>query len=155
MAQPLATIERVAARAGEKIETPEEVALAQEMLEAASAEVRHHGRNWLTPEDAPAVAVTITVAAAARGYLNPGGLGSERADAMNFGRADDYTKGTELWPSEIRMLRPYSGRGGIQSASLYNDIALTTRSEAWRVQARGYAPTLDGTKPFPLGVDPN
>lgn len=153
MAEPLATVERVAARAGEKIETPEEVALAREMLEAASNEVRHYGRNWLRPEDAPAVAVTITVAAAARGYLNPGGIGTERADAVNFGRGDEYTKGTELWPSEIRMLRPFSRQGGIQSASLFNDVSITARSDRRGREDRGYAPTLDGTKPFPLGIE--
>lgn len=153
MLPPLATVERLAARVAEAIETPEEIALAQEMLEAASAEVRHYGRNWPTAEQAPAVAVTITVAAAARGYLNPGGFQMERADAMNLTRGDEYIAGTALTPEERNMLKTYSRRGGVVSAALHNDIVIDPRS-AKVIRDRGYAPSHDGTKPYPLGVDP-
>lgn len=151
MSLPLATIERLAARVAEPIESDEEIALAREVLEAASDEVRHYGRNWLTPEDAPAVAITITVAAAARGYLNPSGLSMERSDAVTFNRLDDYAAGTALTKSEQKILKVYSRRGGITSTSLYNDVALRHRSSD-SPQWRGYAPSVDGTKPFPLGV---
>lgn len=154
MSLPLATIEQLAARVAEAIETPEEIALARAMLEAASANVRHYGRNWLTPEAAPAVAVTITVAAAHRGYINPDGLESERADAVSIKRHDEYNVGVALTLEERNILKAYSRRGGIMSAGLHNDIALRTRSSHLDAADRGYAPMLDRTKPFPLGVDP-
>lgn len=153
MLPPLATIERLAARAAEVIETPEEIALAQSMLEAASANVRFYGRNWLTPEEAPAVAVTITVEAATRGYLNPGGIESERGDAVSYKRGDEYNVGAALTVEEQNQLKTFSRRGGIVSAGLHNDTVLDTRA-AKVYYDRGYAPMLDRTKPFPLGVDP-
>lgn len=150
MSLPLATIERLSARVAEPIESEEELALAREVLEAASDEVRHYGRNWLTPEDAPAVAITITVAAAARGYINPSGLSMERSDAVTFNRTDEFASGTALTKSEQKILKVYSRRGGITSTSMYSDVALRHRSSR-APEWRGYAPFLDGTKPFPLG----
>lgn len=117
---PLATVERVAARIGEPITSDEDIALANAVLEEASNWVRAYGLDWPNPELAPAVAVSITVSAAARGYQNPGGFESERAEVVTLGRAEDYAKGTELTQAEINMLERISGRrkGVIRSIRL-------------------------------------
>lgn len=108
--EPLATVERLAARIGEPITSEEDIDLANAVLEEASNWVRAYGQEWPTAATAPAVAVSITVAAAARGYQNPGGFESERAEVVTLGRAADYARGTELTAAEINMLERVSGR---------------------------------------------
>lgn len=114
---PLATVERLSARVGEPITSTEEIALAEEVLAEASALVRHYGRAWPDPNTTPAVATAITVAAAARGYLNPAGMQMERSDSATFNRHDDYAVGCELTKAEIRALKEYNLNGGISSIS--------------------------------------
>ena len=119
--EPLGTVAKVAARVGEPISTEEEIALAVSMLEEASAQVRLYGLPWVDPETAPAIAVTITVAAAARGYQNPGGLKLERGDAVSIDVDVDYRKGATLTAGEITMLqRAANQRGRIVSVPLTN-----------------------------------
>lgn len=150
--EPLATIERLAARVGEEIVTAEERSLADGVLREASTWVRHYGRDWLDPALAPAAAVDITVAAAARGYLNPGGYQMERGDSQTFNRLEDYAKGTELTRSEIEVLKPYRIRNSLISVAMFNPDRPLSR-DARVIRSRGYAPMDDGTKPFPLGVE--
>ena len=149
----LATPELVSARVGEPIESEEEISLAGAMLMEASAWVRHYGgQPWPTMEVAPAVAVAITAAAAARGYLNPAGFDMERGDMSTFNRVREYAAGTQLTTSEIAMLKPYNRRAGLVGVSLVN----TDRprpAHARRISERGYAPMADGTKPFPIGTE--
>ena len=153
---PLAPIERLAARVGEDISSDEERALAEGVLQEASTWVRHYGRPWEDPTLAPAAAVDITIAAAARGYLNPAGFQMERADAQTFNRLEDFAKGTELTRSEIEVLKPYRVRSSLVSISLTNpDRPLSRDQRVW--MGRGYAPVNRGgytEKPFPLGVEP-
>ncbi|WP_024816964.1 MULTISPECIES: hypothetical protein [unclassified Arthrobacter] len=149
----LATIERVAARVGEGVITePELIALAEEMLDAASAQVRHYGgQAWPDPATAPAVAVTITVAAAARGYMNPAGLDQERGDAVNFNRGDSFVEGVALTKAEQDMLAPYRPRTGLVSVGMVNTDAIVPRSHSAAIRDRGYVPFDWGEKPFPRG----
>lgn len=147
----LGSVERVAARVGEPIETAEDIALANEMLEAASAWVRYYGRPWHSMDDAPSIAVAITVAAAARGYMNPSGFAKERSDAVNFERAGAYGAGVELTPDEIRVLKTLSGQGSIQSLPIHNPERFISRSDVARRGNALYVPIDDGSQaPLPL-----
>lgn len=129
--EPLGTVAKVAARVGEAITTEEEKALAVSMLEEASAQVRLYGLPWVDPETAPAIAVTITVAAAARGYQNPGGLKMERGDAVTFDVDTDYRKGATLTAGEITMLqRAANQRGRVTSVPLTNPDRFIAASDA-------------------------
>lgn len=110
--EPLAGITRLAARVGEPIEAAEDIALAEEMLEAASAEVRFYGLDWPDEASAPAVAVNITLAAAARGFQNPAGFLKERSDMANLERGEAYAAGVELTPSEQAKLSLFKRRNG-------------------------------------------
>ena len=129
--EPLGTVAKVAARVGEAITAPEEIGLANAMLEEASAQVRFYGLPWEDPEAAPAIAVTIAVAAAARGYQNPGGLKMERGDAVSIDVDEDYRKGASLTAGEIRMLQTFNARGRITSIPLTNPDRFTATSDAY------------------------
>jgi hypothetical protein len=153
----LATIDQLAARSTETIETEDELALADQMLFEASAWVRHHsGQAWPTMAQAPQVAVAITAAAASRGYMNPAGFDSERSDMSTFNRIPEYAAGTQLTKSEIQMLKPFNRKGGLVSVGLTNSDRPRPRSsrDAGFYADRGYAPSADGTKPIPLGTWP-
>jgi hypothetical protein len=126
--EPLGTVAKVAARVGETITTTEEIGLANAMLEEASAQVRFYGLPWENPELAPAIAVTIAVAAAARGYQNPGGLKMERGDAVSIDVDIDYRKGASLTAGEIKMLQTFNARGRITSVPLTNPERFTATS---------------------------
>jgi hypothetical protein len=153
----LATVEQVAARTAEPIESQDELDLADAMLLEASAWVRHHGgRLWPTMADAPEVAVAITAAAASRGYMNPSGFESERSDMSTFNYNPQYAAGTQLSKSEIQMLKPFNRRTGLISVGLSNSDRPAPRSSrrSGFYADRGYAPSADGTKPIPLGTWP-
>lgn len=151
--QHLATPEQVAARVGEPIESAEEIALAEAMLMEASAWVRHYGgQSWAVSNVVPGVAVAITAAAAARGYMNPAGYDMERGDMSTFNRIAEYAAGTQLTKAEIAMLKPFNRQGGVVSVSAVNDDR-PRPAHGRRNWDRGYAPMADGTKPFPLGVE--
>lgn len=110
MAGPLATYERVANKVGEPIEDDESIRLANEMLEEASNWVRFYaGHPEWSAADAPDMAVTITIAAASRGYLNPAGYDKERSDAANFERGESSTWSIAARPdvAEIAVLQTY------------------------------------------------
>jgi hypothetical protein len=146
--QPLATVERLAARVGEAIETPEEIALAEEVLAEASALVRHYGRAWPDPSTTPAVATAITVAAAARGYLNPAFFSMERSDMATFNRSDENAAGCALTRAEIAALKEYNLNGGITSIGFTNPDRPAPRSG--RFVETNWTPVNDGgDKLFP------
>lgn len=147
MATPLATVDRLAARVGEPIASAEEIALAEEVLAEASALVRHYGRAWPDPELAPAVATSITVAAAARGYLNPSGFQMERSDQATFNRHDEYASGCSLTRAEIAALKEYNLNQGIVSVGFSNPDRPAPQSS--RTRAIGWVPMNDGDKNFP------
>ena len=136
--EPLGTVARVAARVGESITTPEEIALATEMLEEASAQVRLYGLPWVDPATAPAIAVTTAIAAAGRGYQNPGGLKMERGDAVSIDVDIDYRKGAALTAGEIKMIQMAANqRGRITSIPLTNPERFIAASD-YRHAAQGH-----------------
>jgi stage V sporulation protein SpoVS len=145
---PLATVERLSARVGEPIATPEEIALAEEVLAEASALVRHYGRAWPDPATTPAVATAITVAAAARGYLNPAGFQMERSDMATFNRVDEYASGCSLTRAEIAALKEYNLSGGITAIGFSNPDRPAPTSR--RFVETNWTPVNDGgDKLFP------
>jgi hypothetical protein len=152
VAQPLATVERLAARVGEAIESTEEIALATEVLAEASALVRHYGRSWPDPEMAPAVATSITVAAAARGYLNPSSFSMERSDMATFNRTDENASGCALTRAEIAALKEYNFSGGVISVGFSNPDRPAPRSGR-NIVDLGWTQMNDGIgdKSFPWG----
>jgi hypothetical protein len=153
----LATVEQVSARSAEEIQTPEEIALAEAMLLETSAWVRHYGgQAWPTMAQAPEVAVAICAAAASRGFMNPEGYTMERSDMSTFNVSPEYAAGTALSKSEIAMLKPFNRRKGIISVGLSDSDRPAPKATryAHRYIDRGYAPSADGTKPFPLGTWP-
>jgi hypothetical protein len=148
----LATADQVAARLGEPIEEPDDIELAEAVLEEASNLVRFYAQQPLwTAETAPAVAVTITVAAAARAFLNPSGFDLERGDMVTFHRGDDYVTGAALTPQEITILKALGRAGNVRSVGLHSCDKPVPRSTTM-AEDRGYAPVdWGGNKPFPLG----
>lgn len=128
--EPLGTVARVAARVGEPITDELDVALAEEMLEEASAQVRLYGLPWPDPATAPAIAVTTAVAAAARGYQNPSGLKMERGDAVTLDVDIDYRKGAALTAGEIKMIQMAANvRGRVTSIPLTNPDRFVATSD--------------------------
>lgn len=125
MGNLLATPDRVGNKAGEAIESPEELGLALEMLESASNWVRYHsGHPEWTAETAPEIAVTITIAAATRGYLNPAAYLEERADANFIKRKPGWSEEAKLDPGEIAVLKTFNmdaNISGIQSLPVVTD----------------------------------
>jgi hypothetical protein len=120
----------VAARVGEPITDELDVALAEEMLEEASAQVRLYGLPWPDPATAPAIAVTTAVAAAARGYQNPSGLKMERGDAVTLDVDIDYRKGAALTAGEIKMIQMAANvRGRVTSIPLTNPDRFVATSD--------------------------
>lgn len=150
----LATVAQVEARLGEPIEEPDDIALAEACLAEASELVRFYAHQPLwTASTAPAVAVTIAVAAAARAWLNPAGYDSERGDMVTFNRGKDYTAGASLTPQEISIVKALGARGNVRSVGLTNCDRPIPRSRTM-AEDRGYAPVdWGGNKPFPLGYE--
>jgi hypothetical protein len=116
----LATVAQVAARIGEPIETVDDVKLAESVLDEASEQIRFYSQQSWTAATAPAVAVTIAVAAAARGYLNPSGYDMERGDMVTFNRSKEYVSGANLTPHEITIIKALGRKGNVRSVGLSN-----------------------------------
>lgn len=117
--EPLSSVTEVAAKAGEEIESTQDIALAEAMIEAASAQVRLHGQAWPERASAPHIAQVIATSAAARGYLNPSGFSMERSDSVTLQRADMYAADVELTPNEKAMLKQASsGIGTVSSVPI-------------------------------------
>ncbi len=150
----LATVDQVAARLGEPIEEPDDIELAEACLEEASNLVRFYAQQPLwTAGAAPAVAVTITVAAAARGFLNPSGFDMERGDMVTFNRNKDYVSGAALTAQEITIIKALGRTGNVRSVGLTSDARPVPRSRTM-AEDRGYCPVdWGGNKPFPLGYE--
>lgn len=148
----LGTVAQIAARIGEPITSPEDIQLAVAVLNEASEQIRHYAQQpYWTAETAPPVAVTITVAAAARGFLNPSGYDMERGDMVTFNRNKDYVSGANLTPQEITIIKALGRTGNVRSVGLASTARPVPRSTTC-AEDRGYAPVdWGGNKPFPLG----
>lgn len=142
----------IAARIGEPITETTDVLLAESVILEASNQVRFYANqpDW-TMSTAHPLAVTIVVAAAARGFLNPSGYDMERGDMVTFNRDKKYVSGADLTTQEIADVRMMGRRGNIRSAGLTNSDRPIPRSRTC-AEDRGYAPVdWGGNKPFPLG----
>lgn len=139
VAEPLSSVEEVAAKTGEEIIGEQDIALAESMIEAASAHVRMFGQAWPERATSPQIAQVITTAAAARGYLNPSGFSMERSDSVSLQRATMYASDTELTPYEKSMLR--------QAAS---GVA-TVSSMPITLGAERFIPRSQGSRRGPFG----
>lgn len=150
----LASVGQVAARIGEPITEADDVQLAVACLNEASEQIRHYAQQpYWTAESAPAVAVTIAVAAAARGVLNPSGFDMERGDMVTFNRSKDYVAGAALTAQEITIVRALGRSGNVRSVGLHSCDRPVPRSRTM-AEDRGYAPVdWGGNKPFPLGYE--
>lgn len=150
----LATVGHIAARIGEPITAPEDVKLAEAVLDEASEQIRHYAQQpYWTADTAPPVAVTIAVAAAARGFLNPSGFDMERGDMVTFNRSKDYVSGAALTAQEITIVKALGRSGNVRSVSLHNCDRPIPRSRTI-AEDRGYCPVdWGGNKPFPLGYE--
>ena len=150
----LANVGQVAARIGEPIDDPDDIELAEAVLAEASEQIRHYAQQpYWNAETAPAVAVTIAVAAAARGFLNPSGFDSERGDMVTFNRGKDYTSGASLTQQEITIVRALGRTGNVRAVGLKSNDRPVPRSRTM-AEDRGYAPVdWGGNKPFPLGYE--
>jgi hypothetical protein len=144
----------VAARIGEPITEAADVQLAVACLNEASEQIRHYAQQpYWTAESAPAVAVTIAVAAAARGFLNPSGFDSERGDMVTFNRTKEYVAGAALTAQEITIVKALGRTGNVRSVGLKSDGRPVPRSRTM-AEDRGYCPVdWGGNKPFPLGYE--
>jgi hypothetical protein len=120
---PLATVEELAIRVREEIDTDDELAIY--FLRAASATVRQYvGSNYVndagdTLVDVPDVAHDITIEVAARVWMNPEGNTQETAGPFTERRPELYADsffltGTEK--SKLGALRG-SGLGGLWTFS--------------------------------------
>lgn len=150
----LATPDRISNKIGEPIETVEEVALAEEMLESASNWVRMYaGQPDWTAASAPDLAVTIVIAAASRGYMNPAGYLEERADVAFVKRSAGWSNEAKLLPDEIAALKNLNTSeapiNSIQSARVSDPDRFIPRS-AYRVRAARYR--FGWTEPPPLDL---
>ena len=150
----LASVGQVAARIGEPIEEPDDIELAEAVLNEASEQIRHYAQQpYWTAATAPAVAVTIAVAAAARGFLNPSGFDSERGDMVTFNRQKDYATGAPLTAQEITTVKALGRTGNVRSIGLKSNDRPVPRSRTM-AEDRGYCPVdWGGNKPFPLGYE--
>lgn len=137
LAEPLSSVEEVAAKAGEDITSSQDIALAEAMIEAASAQVRLFGQAWPSRATSPHIAQVVTTAAAARGYQNPAGYQMERSDSVTIQRADMYAADVELTPHEKAMLRQASN-----GTATVSSIPITLGQERFipRSQGRGRSP---------------
>lgn len=131
-AEPLSSVEEVAAKTGEEIVGEQDVALANAMIEAASAQVRLFGQAWPDRAASPQIAQVITTAAAARGYLNPSGFSMERSDSVSLQRAAMYAADVELTPNEKAMLRQASS--GVATVS---SVPITLGAERFIPRSQG------------------
>lgn len=143
IAEPLSTVEEVAAKSGEAIEDTQDVSLANAMIEAASAQVRLHGMAWPEAASAPHIARVIATAAAARGYLNPSGFSMERSDSVTIQRADMYAADVELTPGEKAMLKQAS-----TGTSSFGSTPITLGAERFVSRSEG-----SGRSPFGVRRD--
>lgn len=133
----LATVEQLAARVGEPIETPAEIALAETMLEYASNQVLLHGSASWAPETLPGLVRSIVIEAAGRGYQHPAGLQMERADSVTFNVDEEWLRSAELTDAQIKLVRrAATKRGTVRSLSTSRSNRLVARSDRG---ARGWS----------------
>lgn len=127
LAPSFATVADLAARAGEPIDTPEDIALAKSLLAIVSAQIRMHGDAWPSPVLAPDICWAICVAAAARGYENPAQYSLERGDMQTLQRGDNAAAGEELTKQEIRAIKAASLNGSFWIVAVERPVIVSDK----------------------------
>ena len=105
----LVTVKELSDYINEPIDTDEDQAQATKFIQAASAKVRSAGDSTWSRYNCPEIAWTVCLEAAARGYHNPAGFDTERADTLNQGRSDMFAAGTTLTKEERELLEAEVG----------------------------------------------
>lgn len=108
----LATVEQLAARVGESIDTPEEVALAEAMLRYASDQALLYGNPGWVEATLPGVVRSVVIEAASRGYQHPAGFETERADSVNFTVHEEWLRSAEFTDHQVELVRRASRKSG-------------------------------------------
>ena len=129
----LATVEQLAARVGEPVELPEEVALAEAMIEYASEQALHYGRPSWTAETLPGVVRQVVISAAAAGYQHPAGFESERADSVNFTVHEEWLRGAEFTDRQVKIVQQAARtHGRVRSMQTSRSNRFVSRSDERR-----------------------
>lgn len=147
--EPFAELEELLARLDWDLST-QELSMAEGALEDASNLVRAEGRNW-TRENAPALAKTITLAAARRYMVNPDGYTQSRAgdETLAWAEQGDNAGTVYLTKGEIKLIHRIVRPSGLHSVPLvaWGPIAAPTPQPV-------QVPIEDGSKPFPYQAGP-
>lgn len=125
--EPLVVPQELADHLGEQLSEINQ-SQARSFIAQASARVRAAGSATWNRTNCPEIAYHICLAAAARGYLNPAGIDSERADSLQFTRNKAATSGTELTELERSELAAAanSSSGGIWSIPISRGDTMTS-----------------------------
>lgn len=110
--EPLVTTQELADHLGESLTDAVAINQAKSFIAQASARVRAAGSASWNRTNCPEIAYHTCLAAAARGYLNPAGIDSERADSLQLTRSKAATSGTELTELERQELAAAASSGG-------------------------------------------
>ncbi|WP_338932632.1 hypothetical protein WEB32_29655 [Streptomyces netropsis] len=114
---PLADLAALEARLGRTL-AGEERTQAEAALADASAQVRAHGLPWPNPATAPAIVVSVVLAAAERRTRNPDGFRMEMQGAYQYQLPASLPVGAALSEAEIRLVRSAAGFGGVFSVPM-------------------------------------
>lgn len=117
MLMPLAGIDELSTRLGF---TPvgAELALAEAALADASTLVRAHGLPWPDKATAPAVVVSVVLAASERRVRRPEGYRSEMQGSYQYQLPASAPTGVELTSGEMRLIRAACGVTGVYSVPI-------------------------------------
>ena len=127
----LATVEQLAARVGESIDTPEEVALAEAMLQYASDQALLYGNPGWIAATLPGVVRSVVIEAASRGYQHPAGFETERADSVNFTVHDEWLRSAEFTEHQVELVRRASRKSGrVRSLTASRPNSFRARSDS-------------------------
>lgn len=117
MPEPLADLDQLTVRLGYQLD-PTESALALAALSDASAMVRAYGLPWTDPATAPAVVVSVVLAAAERRVRNPEGYRAESQGGYQYQLPAMAPTGVALTDAEIRLIRAEAGAGGLYAVPI-------------------------------------
>ena len=112
MAASLVTLEQLEARLGHP-RVGAERAMAEQIIEDASAVVRACGLPWPDPETAPAVVRTVTLNVAERKMRNPEGFRSEIEGSYQYHLPASAVTGLTLTPPEEKLIAAAAGLRGV------------------------------------------
>lgn len=148
----LVEVARLASRIQEPIETPEDVAAAEELILSASDEARYYGLDSWLAETVPPTVKNVILGACQRAFQNPGLLETERADAVSLGRSDIGQMTVDFTRDEVKRIERAAGkRHGFRAQPVSAPDRIIPTSSGFQastvyVNVVGYS---DNAKPFP------